>query len=244
MTLPGRRSCLSVPGSSEHMLVKATTIPADEIVLGLEDSVAASQKDHARALVAASLDAQPWSAATLSVRVNAPGTPWCHADIQELVQTQRLDSIVVPKVGGAGDLAFAERLISGVEAAAGRARPLRLQALIETAAGLARVIEIAAAAERLDALVLGYADLAASLGRRACAPAELWLPAQHAVLVAARAAGRQAIDGPHLDVAANGAFVEAASRARDLGFDGKWAIHPNQVEPLNQLFTPSRAEVD
>ena len=244
---PPRRSCLSVPGSSERMLAKAPTLAADELIVDLEDAVASTAKDDARELVARTLASAPWRDVAVSVRVNAPGTPWCHADLIALASAPGpLAAVVVPKVESAGDLAFVERLLAGVERAVGRVRPLRVQALIETAAGLSRVAEIAAASERLDALILGYADLAASLGRSGAGAADLdgWRPAQEAVLLAARANGLQAIDGPYLGVAADARFVASATRARDAGFYGKWAIHPSQVAGLNELFLPTEAELD
>jgi citrate lyase subunit beta/citryl-CoA lyase len=152
---------------------------------------------------------------------------------------------VVPKVEHPHDLAFADRLLAGAEAAAGRTTPVRLLALIETAAGLAAVGEIARASARLDGLVIGYADLAASLGRTggtAAGPQD-WRFAQDAVLVAARAAGIQAIDGPHLSIRDDDAFRAEVAHARSLGFDGKWAIHPAQLETLRAAFTPTEAEV-
>jgi citrate lyase subunit beta/citryl-CoA lyase len=237
---PSRRSCLSVPASSRRKLAKAAELAADEVVIDLEDAVAIGAKDEARAATMAALG--DWAGPRVAVRVNASGTPWCHLDLAALGALPELPaSIVVPKVEGPGDMAFVDRLLDGVEAGAGRARPLRVQALIETAAGLARVQDIAASSPRLDALILGYADLAASLG--GARDLDAWLPAQHALLVAARANGLQAIDGPHLGVAADEAFHAAAARARDLGFDGKWAIHPSQVDALNQAFTPNEAEV-
>jgi citrate lyase subunit beta/citryl-CoA lyase len=238
---PSRRSCLSVPGSSQRKLAKAAELAADEVVIDLEDAVAVGAKDEARAATVAAL--RDWAGRRAAVRVNAPGTPWCHLDVAALGALAELpSSIVVPKVEGPGDLAFVDRLLDGVEAGAGRPEPLRVQALIETAAGLARVQEIAASSPRLDALILGYADLAASLG--GARDLDAWLPAQHALLVAARSNGLQAIDGPHLGVAPDEAFHAAAARARDLGFDGKWAIHPSQVDALNQAFTPNEAEVE
>ena len=151
---------------------------------------------------------------------------------------------MLPKVEHVHDLAFADRLLAGAEAAAGRTTPIRLLALIETAAGLAAVAEIARASERLDGLVLGYADLAASLGRPVGAPApQDWRYAQESVLVAARAAGIQAIDGPHLATRDDDAFRAGVMHARTLGFDGKWAIHPAQLDTLREAFTPSEAEV-
>ena len=237
---PARRSCLSVPGSSERKLANAAELPADEVVIDLEDAVAVAAKDEARAATMAALS--DWTGPGVAVRVNGPGTPWCHLDLAAMGALPELPaSIVVPKVQSAGDLAFVDRLLDGVEAGTGRERPLRVQALIETAAGLANVQEIAAASPRLDALILGYADLAASLG--GARDLDAWLPAQHALLVAARAHGVQAIDGPYLGVAPDAAFHAAAARACDLGFDGKWAIHPSQVDALNEAFTPHEAEV-
>jgi citrate lyase subunit beta/citryl-CoA lyase len=237
---------LSVPGSSERKLAGAAAgLEADEIVIDLEDAVAASAKEDARKATVAALSA--WGGGVVSVRVNAARSPWCHLDVAALAGLGDVPvSIVVPKVEDGGDLAFFDRLLDGAEAAGGRRRPLRLQALIETAAGLERVSEIAGASRRLDALILGYADLAASLGRApgGAGDLETWRWAQEAVLVAARAHGLQAIDGPYLGVEVDEGFRAAAGRARDLGFDGKWAIHPAQVAALNELFTPTLREVD
>jgi citrate lyase subunit beta/citryl-CoA lyase len=180
------------------------------------------------------------------VRVNAPRTPWCDLDVCALAGPEcRLRAIVVPKVERAGDLAFVDRLLDSVEARSGPSAPLRTHALIETAGALSRVQEIAAASPRLEALVLGYADLAASLGRSAAGRADLdgWRWAQEAVLVAARANELLAIDGPHLGLDADAAFAAAVNRARDAGFDGKWAIHPAQLTALNRAFTPTADEV-
>jgi citrate lyase subunit beta/citryl-CoA lyase len=245
-----RRSCLSVPGSSASMLAKAPQRGADEVVIDLEDAVATSAKDEARDTVVAALQEPQYAGARTAVRVNAPRTPWCHADVIAMASlAQGPASIIVPKVESAGDLAFVERLLDGVEASAGAGSaraPMRVQALIETAAGVARLDEIAGASERLDTLILGYADLSASLGRAAGARAELdsWRAIQDAVLVAARTHDVLAIDGPYLGIAVDEGFTAAAARARDMGFDGKWAIHPAQVAALNELFTPSEDEVE
>jgi len=236
-----RRSCLAVPGSSERKLAKAAGLGADEIVIDLEDAVATAAKDEAREAVVQALSA--WEGPAVAVRVNAPRSPWCHLDIAALgALPEAPGSIVVPKIEGAGDLAFVDRLLDGAEAGGERSRPVRVQALIETAAGLAKVDEIAAASPRLDSLIIGYADLAASLG--GTRELDAWLPVQHAVVVAARAHGVQAIDGPYIGLEPDEGFRAAAGRARDLGFDGKWAIHPSQVEALNELFVPSEAEVE
>lgn len=243
---PRRRSCLVVPGSAPEKLAKAASRGADELVIDLEDAVVADAKDAARAAVVEALATLEVGATTMSVRVNAPRTPWCHADLEALARVGApLRSIVLPKAESAGDLAFAERLLDGAEAAGGRAEPLRLQAIVETAAGLARASEIAAASPRLETLILGYADLAVSLGRTAAGAADLgaWDSARETLLVAARTHGLQAIDGPFLSVAADDAFLAAAARARDAGFDGKWVIHPAQVAPLNEAFLPGAEEV-
>jgi citrate lyase subunit beta / citryl-CoA lyase len=245
--LPARRACLVVPGSAAAKLAKAPGLGADEVVIDLEDAVAAQAKEQARAAVLTALRELDWAGVTVSVRVNAPRTPWCHGDLTALAGAGvALRSLVVPKAECAGDLAFVERLLDGAEAALGATRPqLRVQALIETAAGVARAQEIAASSPRLEALVVGYADLAASLGRTAAGAAELgmWDAAREAVLWAARANELQAIDGPYLGLAPDEGFRAAARRACDHGFDGKWAIQPAQIAPLTQIFMPSESEV-
>ena len=216
------------------MLAKAPARGADEIVVDLEDAVAASAKDEARETVAGALGEPQWQGVRASVRVNAPRTPWCHLDVIAMASLPDAPgSLIVPKVESAGDLQFVERLLDGIESAAQPSRPMRVQALIETAAGVDRLSEIAGASARLDALVLGYADLSASLGRAATSTAS-WI-ARHDV---------SAIDGPYLGVAVDEGFTAAAERARDMGFDGKWAIHPAQVSALNELFTPSSEEIE
>jgi citrate lyase subunit beta/citryl-CoA lyase len=230
--MKARRSCLSVPGSSERMLAKAAALAADEVVIDLEDGVAPGDKDAARGLVASVLDAGSLRGA--AVRVNAPGSEWFEGDVAEL--SGRAESIVIPKVESAAELAEVDIAVP---------RGVRLQALVETAAGLQSAGEIAAASPRLDALILGYADLAASLGRGPGADApELWLHAQDTVLVAARAAGIQAIDGPHLAIRDEAGLRRWAAHTRTLGFDGKWAVHPDQLGPINEAFTPAAEELE
>ena len=160
-----RRACLVVPAAPAAKLAKGATLAADEVVLDLEDAVVPAVKDEARAAVADAL-AGEWAAESVAVRVNAIGSPWCHLDLAALAasRARRADGRA-PQGRAPDDLAFADRLLDGAEAAAGRATPVRLLALIETAAGLAAAAEIARASERLDGLILGYADLAASLGR-------------------------------------------------------------------------------
>src|SRR5215212_3973129 len=186
-----RRACLVVPAAPAAKLAKGASLGADEVVLDLEDAVLPALKDEARTAVAKALDGG-WAAESVAVRVNAIGSPWCHADLLALAASERETvTAVLPKVEHADDLAFADRLLAGAEAAAGRTTPVRLVALIETAAGLQAAGELARASARLDGLIPGYADLAASLGRpdgrgRAAGPDD-WRFAQDAVLVAARA---------------------------------------------------------
>ena len=228
------------------MLAKAASRGADEIVIDLEDAVAIAAKDEARATVVAALSEPQWQGVRTAVRVNAPRTPWCHQDIVALAALPGApETIVVPKVESPADMAFVERLLDGAEAASGRSRPIGVQALIENAAGVANVTAIAASSPRLVGLILGYADLSASLGRARGAGAELdsWLAIQDQILLAARANDIAAIDGPYLGIAVDEGFTAAAERARDMGFDGKWAIHPAQVAALNELFTPTDDEI-
>ena len=228
------------------MLAKAPALGADQFVIDLEDAVAPTRKDAARAAVASALTGAQWEVAPAAVRVNAPRSPWCDLDVAALGALARQPSvIVVPKVEGAGDLEFIERLLDGVEARARRSTPVRVHALIETAAGLSRVNEIAGASQRLEALILGYADLSASLGRSEREGTNLdgWRFAQDAVLTAARTHGLYAIDGPFLGIGGGDEFLASVSRARDMGFDGKWAIHPSQLAAINEVFTPTAGEV-
>jgi citrate lyase subunit beta / citryl-CoA lyase len=248
MAHPVRRSCLSVPGSSERKIQKALGLDVDELIFDLEDAVAPAAKDQARTAVVAALAANPDQAERIAVRVNAPGSPWCHLDLIALAAAGVPPAtVILPKTESPDDIAFVERLLAGVEAAGGDQNHVHVQALIETAPGLLWAAEIAAASERLESLILGYADLSVSLGRRPPGPAHpdgsAWDGARDAVVLAAKASGLQAIDGPYLGVAVDEHFHAAAVRARELGFDGKWAIHPAQVAALNDVFTPSDDDV-
>jgi citrate lyase subunit beta / citryl-CoA lyase len=235
-----RRACLVVPGAPAAKLAKGATLAADEVVVDLEDAVVPAAKDDARAALVEALSGE-WAAESVAVRVNAIGSPWCHRDLAVLAASGREAlTAVLPKVEHPHDLAFADRLMAGAEAAAGRSTSVRLLALVETAAGLAAATEIARASERLDGLILGYADLAASLGRTG---EQDWRFAQESVLVAARAAGIQAIDGPYLGTRDDDAFRSQVMHARTLGFDGKWAIHPAQLDTVRAAFTPTDDEI-
>jgi citrate lyase subunit beta/citryl-CoA lyase len=220
------------------MLAKARGIDVGEIVIDLEDAVVPERKLEARAATVAALAEGGFRAGAISVRVNAPRTPWGNDDLLAIAGAERRPgSVVVPKVEGAGDLAVVDRLLQGVE--------LGVQALVETARGIQALHELTAASPRLQAIVLGYADLAASLGRSRAGAAklDLWLALQDTVLVAARAAGVRAIDGPYLAIDDQDGLRDSATRAADLGFDGKWAIHPSQLETIAAAFTPGPDEV-
>jgi citrate lyase subunit beta/citryl-CoA lyase len=247
-----RRSCLSVPGVSEKMLDKARALEADEVVIDLEDSVPADLKAQARAQVCAALRTGEWNAATVAVRINATTSRWCHRDVIELIEGagERLSALVVPKVEGSSDVEFVARLAGMVEEDSGRKQPVALELLIETATGLKRIHESARASERVETLIVGYADLAASLGHpmrdggSSVEAADRWDYVLQTVLVAARDAGVQAIDGPYFEIADLDGLRTRAARARSFGYDGKWALHPGQIAPLNEIFAPTPAEFE
>jgi citrate lyase subunit beta/citryl-CoA lyase len=236
----GRRSSLAVPASDSKKISKALESGADELVLDLEDAVAPGDKERARDLLATFDWPDSSDMPQIAVRVNAPRTPWCHRDVEVVASAVPAASIVLPKVDSRADIGFIERLIDGVAPGSG----LRVHALIETAAGLARLGDIVSAPERLSALIIGYADLAASLGRKAGFPDEGWSFARELLLTHARAAGLQAIDGPHLGIADDDTFRAAVSRSATSGFDAKWVIHPQQVAWVNREFTPSAEEIE
>ncbi|MTB88940.1 CoA ester lyase [Aeromicrobium senzhongii] len=232
-----RRAALCVPANEPRKVAKALGSPADEVVVDLEDAVPVDEKVGSRSTVA-DLPARDHGA--LAVRVNAVGTPWHEEDVAACAANPAVDSIVLPKAESAASIrALGERL-EALESAAGRTRPLRIQALIESPAGVHQAAAIGTASERLCALIIGYADLSASMGRRVEAS---WQFAQDAVLLAARLGGVEAIDGPQLTVADDERLAGAARSAADLGFDGKWVIHPAQIGTVQTAFTPSPEEI-
>ncbi len=239
-----RRSVLCVPAGDGRRLLQALGSGADEVVIDLEDAVAAADKDAARRQL---VDFE-WAAAPLSVaiavRVNAPRSPWCHRDLEAVVAAVPARSVVVPKVESRADIGFVERLLDGLEGEAGRSHRIAVQALVETAKGLVGLADIVRQVDRLTSVVVGYADLAASLGRPSGIEASRWQSVQDDVVTHARAAGVQAVDGPFLGVHDDAGFRDAVAMARRSGFDAKWAIHPRQVEAVTQAFTPSSTEVD
>jgi citrate lyase beta subunit/acyl dehydratase len=232
-----RRSCLSVPGHAVRMHEKALAVRADEVVFDLEDAVAPTAKQEAREAIARTLERSEWMERSVAVRVNAPGSSELAADL-ELVRevcASRCLTVVVPKVDGPD-------VLVGIAALLGDA--VGLQGLVETPEGIEAVAAIAGSTPQLEALILGYADLATALGRRGAErDIERWLYYQEAVLSAARGAGLRAIDGPFLRLGEPLSLARAARAARELGFDGKWAIHPEQVETLNRAFAATEREV-
>jgi len=249
-----RRSCLSVPGSSPKMLAKAPGLPADEVFMDLEDSVAPNAKEEARGNIVQALKEGDWGAKTVVVRVNSVDTKWCARDVTEIVENagDLVDCIMVPKVERAGDVAFVDNLLRMTEDTMGLDKRIGLELQIETAAGLTNIDEIAGASPRAETLIFGPADMSASLGLPTVTaglpmpgyPGDHWHYVLMRILIAARSAGLQAIDGPYLLIKDLDGFREMAMRARALGYDGKWALHPGQVDVLNEVFTPSQDEFD
>jgi len=232
------------------MLAKAQELSVDEAIIDLEDSVPDELKAGAREAVVEALRDGEWRAPLVAVRINAVGSRWCHRDVIELVQRggERLSSLIIPKVQSEADVRFVDQLTSMLEQESDRKEPVALELLIETADGLRRVHEAANASDRVQALIVGYADLAASLGRPIAADDDRngshWRWVLETVLVAARCAGVQAIDGPYFEIADLAGLRARAKFARALGYDGKWALHPSQIESLNELFSPTQDEFD
>ena len=249
MTVRLRRSELATPGSSWKMIEKAAASDADLVFLDLEDAVAPAQKDAARDQVVRALRELDWGKKLRAVRVNAADTRWAHADVIALMEGAgaHLDLLILPKVKAPRDVWFFETLLEQLELKLGLARRIGLEALIEEAAALARVEEIAASSPRLEALILGFGDLSASQGVRlalaAGYPGDLWHYARARVVVAARAAGIDAIDGPFANYRDPEGYRREATWSSTLGFVGKWAIHPSQIEIANDVYAPTEQEI-
>lgn len=233
-----RRSVLCVPASEPAKVAKALAFDVDEVVVDLEDAVAPARKEEARAALGV---ISPRARGSIAVRVNAPGSPWLLDDLAAVVANDAITSIVLPKVDSTEDIAEVERELARLETEHGRGAAVGIQALIESARGIGEVRNIASASARVVSLIIGYADLGASLGRRAEAS---WQFAQDAVILAARIAGIQAVDGPLLTIHADEALERAAATAESLGFDGKWVIHPRQAGVVQGAFTPAPEDVE
>ena len=252
-----QRSELAVPGSNPKMIEKALHCDADYVFLDLEDAVAPGDKLQARKNVIEALNSLDWKAAgkTISVRINGLDTHYMYRDVVDVVEQagSKLDTILVPKVGVPGDLYTVDVLLTQMEEAKGIKHRIGLEALIETALGMACVEQIASSSsKRLEAMHFGVADYAASNRARTVNigglnpdyPGDQWHAAITRMTVACRAYGLRPIDGPFGDFKDPDGYILAAKRAAALGIEGKWAIHPSQIELANQVFSPPDAEVD
>ncbi|MCZ8377388.1 CoA ester lyase [Mycobacterium sp. CPCC 205372] len=253
-----RRTCLSVPGSSAKMIDKAKGLPADEVFLDLEDAVAADAKADARRQVAAALAEPGWSGQLRGVRVNDWTTPWTHADVIEVVTAvaeagATLDLIVLPKVTDVSHVHALDLLLTQLETLHGLdIGGIGVEPQIENAQGLTNIDAIAAG-PRVQALVLGPADMMASLNMRTLVVGEqpegydvgdAYHHVLMRILIAARTQGVAAIDGPFLKVRDVDAFRRVAGRSAALGYDGKWVLHPDQIAAGNEIFSPRQADYD
>ena len=265
------RSELAVPGTNVRAMTKAPTLGADLVFLDLEDAVAPDDKEQARTNVIEALLGQDWTRCAVSVRVNGLDTHWCYRDVVEVVEQagEILDTVLVPKVGSPSDVEFVATLLDQIEQRNGwPAGRIGIHILIETAKGMANVESISRARpDRLEAMVFGVADYAASVrarttnigganpdyavltdadaaGERALHWGDQWHFGISRIVAACRAEGLRPIDGPFGDYEDAEGFRAAARRAAALGCEGKWAIHPSQVTLANEVFTPSPAEVE
>ena len=242
-----RRSELSTPASSGRMIESAVRSAADLVFLDLEDAVAPAEKDAARSRAAEALRELDWGARTRAVRINGVDTPWAHQDVIEVVlgAGDALDVLIVPKVRAPRDVWWVETLLDQLEA-----KSVALEALIEEAEAVGRVEEIARSSPRLEALIVGFGDLSASQGMPpgvltggVAYPGDIWHFVRARTVLAARAAGIEAIDGPYPNFRDADGYREEARRARALGFSGKWAIHPSQIALANEVYSPTEDEV-
>src|SRR3984885_9541492 len=246
-----RRSCLAVPASSERFIEKARGLPADEVFFDLEDAVAPAAKAQARANAAAAVTGD-WGGRLVAVRINDAATAWAHRDVLDVVSGGRVDTIILPKVTSPDHVVWLDLLLGQVEREAGRpAGQTGVEAQIEDARGLAAVNAIAGASARLEALVFGPADFMASVGIRSLdvggqpegyVGGDAYHYALMRILIAARSRGLQAIDGPYLKVRDVDGFRRSAASAAALGYDGKWVLHPDQIDAANEVFAPSQAD--
>ncbi|MEL6584757.1 MAG: CoA ester lyase [Pseudomonadota bacterium] len=256
------------PGSNTKILPKMAASAADVINLDLEDSVAPADKPQARKNIIEAINDLDWGNKTLSVRINGLDTPYWYRDVVEVLEQagDRIDQIMIPKAGNAKDIYAVDALVTAIEAAKGRTKPITFEVIIETAAGLAHVEEIAASSPRMAAMSLGAADYAASMGMqttgiggtqanyymiedangdvpRAKVIADPWHSVQVAIVAACRTHGLLPVDGPFGDFSDDEGYRAQALRSATLGMVGKWAIHPKQVALANEVFTPSEAAV-
>lgn len=253
------RNMLFVPGARRPMIEKAAASEADAVCLDLEDSVAPAQKAEARATTMNALRAGgvDFGARTRMVRINALDTPFAYRDVIEVVEGagDRVDVIMLPKTRGPADVVFLDMLLAQIEAQQGLNRRIGIEAQIESASGFLSVREIAAASPRLEALIFGPGDFAASMrmplagigvadANDEAYPGHRWHAVMQTIVAAARAHGLRCIDGPYAAHHDSAGFERACRIARSLGFDGKQCIHPSQLSTAAHVFSPSPAEVD
>ncbi len=251
-----QRCELAVPGSNPRMLEKALTCDADYVFLDLEDAVAPDDKVQARKNVIAALNEFDWKGhgKTVSVRINGLDTHYMYRDVVDVVEQagNKLDTILIPKVGTTGDVYMVDAMVTQIEEAKGLENRIGLEALIETALGMANVEAIATSSTRMEAMHFGVADYAASNRARTVNigglnpdyPGDQWHAAISRMTVACRAYGLRPIDGPFGDFDDPDGYLLAARRAAALGCEGKWAIHPKQIDLANEVFTPPEAETN
>jgi len=236
------------------MLGKAPGLGADMVFLDLEDAVAPLEKEAARTKVVNAINGLDFGDCVLCVRVNAWDTEWTYRDVIEVVEgaSERLDELMLPKVESAADVAALDKLLTQIEKVTGRQSRVGIEAQIETARGLINVEEICAASDRLETVVLGPVDMSASMEMPSLAgglnipeyPGDYFHYAFVKILMAGRANGLQVIDGPYVKVRDPEGFREFCARAQILGYDGKWALHPDQVTILNEIFGTSQEQFD
>jgi citrate lyase subunit beta / citryl-CoA lyase len=236
------------------MLGKAPNLGADMVFLDLEDAVAPLEKPGARAKVVQAVNELDWGDSVLCVRVNAWDTEWTYRDVIEVVEgaSERLDELMLPKVQTAADVHALDLLLTQIEKTTGRRSRVGIEAQIETARGLINVEEICAASDRLETIILGPVDMSASMEMPSLAggldipdyPGDYFHYAFVKILMAGRANGLQVIDGPYVKVRDSEGFREFCKRTQILGYDGKWALHPDQVTILNEVFGTSQEQFD
>ena len=248
-----RRCQLAVPGSSDKMMAKAAGMDVDHVFLDLEDAVAPSAKVAARAQIVAALNGLDFGRSIRCVRINDLETSYAYEDIITVVEGagDHLDTILVPKVKSGCDVRFVATLLGQIERKMELSRRIGIEVLIEETEGLMRVEEIAAASDRLEALVFGMGDYSASQGIDTGAisgdvgyPGDIWHYARYKMIIAARAHGLDAVDGPFVNFRDGDYFRTECQRARQLGAVGKWAIHPSQVAIAQEVFSPAQEAID
>ena len=250
-----QRSELAVPGSSPKMFEKALSSAADYVFLDLEDAVSPNDKITARANVIKSLNEMDWrgSGKTISVRINSLDTHYMYSDLIEIVEQagENVDTILIPKAGTASDVYMVDCLLTQIETNKKLKNKIGIECLIETALGMSNIKEIATSSERLEALHFGVADYAASLRARTTVigglnpnyPGDQWHHGLSELVMTCRAYGLRPIDGPFGDFNDPDSYTDAAKRGAAIGIEGKWAIHPSQIELANNVFSPPEAEV-